>query len=61
MNSIALDDGRFYARISNGAGALTAAFFLLSSMGANAAPTRLDCTLTKIRLRAGEALDLGRV
>ena len=53
MNGIALDNGRFYARISNGVGPLTATFFLLSSMGANAAPTRLDCTLTNIEIKVG--------
>jgi hypothetical protein len=57
MNGIALDDGRFYARISNGVGALTAAFFLLSSVGANAAPTRLDCTLTSIEIKVGTKSD----
>jgi hypothetical protein len=57
MNGIALDNGRFYARISNGVGALTAAFFLLSSMGANAAPTRLDCTLTNIEIKVGSKSD----
>ncbi len=51
-------DGRFNACISNGVGALTAAAaLLLSSMAANAAPTRLDCTLTNVESKVGSKSD----
>ena len=41
----------------NAAGAVTAIFLLFSAAGADAAPTRLDCTLTTAETKVGSKSD----
>ena len=41
----------------NAAGAVTAIFLLFSAAGAEAAPTRLDCTLTTAKTKVGSKSD----
>jgi len=53
-----MNPGRFCRAAVGALGALAAALFALSPAGADAAPKRLDCSLTVLETKAGPKLDV---
>jgi hypothetical protein len=52
-----MDYARFYTWTLRGVGGFTGVVLLLSAVGANAVPRRLDCTLTRIETKVDSKSD----